>query len=154
MKLPVRDAIAYLLAALARALSPAFQRQLVRLCTRLVADVPQLGTAWVIRFSEPSRLAGPDSAAIDAELRQYGRFVRGRGHRQGEPGDPFEYRGVIKRNVLYGSFRRTDPRILAGTGTFVLKISPDSRRLTGHCTWYDNLLDDVWSSTYAWTRKG
>jgi hypothetical protein len=56
--------------------------------------------------------------------------------------------------VFYGTFKRTDSHILAGTGTFVLKISANSRDMTGHCTWYDNALDDVWASEYVWTRKG
>lgn len=76
------------------------------------------------------------------------------GHVQGEPGDPFVYRGSIKRNVFYGSFSRKDSPVLAGTGTFVLKILSDSRRLEGRCSWYDKILDDVWSSGYAWTRNG
>ena len=154
MTSPFRDLLAYILAALSRVLTPAFQRQLVRLCVSLFADLPQLSGAWVIRFAEPGPSGGDTVTAIDAELRQFGRFVRGRGHRQGEPGDPFEYQGVIKRNVLYGSFQRVNANVLAGTGTFVLNISPDSRGLVGHCTWYDNGLDDVWSSNYLWTRKG
>jgi len=154
MKRISQDALTYALALLARVLTPVFQRRIARLCVRLVADVPQLGTAWVVRFAEPSRSGPAKSDAIDAVLQQYGRFLRGQGHIQGQPGDPFEYQGTIKRNVFYGTFRRKDSHILAGTGTFVLKISADSRRLTGHCTWYDNLLDDVWSSKYVWTRSG
>lgn len=150
----IRDALAYLLAAAARLLTPALQRRLAQLCASLSADLPQLGSTWVVHFGEPGEDGGVQAAAIDAELRQFGPFVRGRGHRQGEPGDPFEYRGVIKRNALYGSYRRSRAHVLAGTGTFVVKISPDSRRLSGHCTWYDNALDDVWSSAYTWTRKG
>lgn len=154
MKRAIQDAVTYALASLARVLTPAFQRVIARVCAYLVADVPQLGTAWVIRFTEPCRSAPSKPEAIDAVLQQYGRFVRGDGHIQGQPGDPFEYRGTIKRNVFYGTFQRKNSHILAGTGTFVLKISADSRRLTGHCIWYDNLLDDVWSSKYVWMRKG
>ena len=61
--------------------------------------------------------------------------------------------GRIKRNVFYGSFYRKNERILAGTGTFVLKIIADSRKMVGRCTWYDSLLDDVWSSSYVWLRS-
>ncbi len=154
MKSIIKDIITYVLALIARVLTPAFQRQVARLCSHLVADVPQLGTSWVVHFRQPSRFGQSKANAIDAELQQFGRFLRGNGHVQGEPGDPFKYRGVIKRNVFYGTFRRRSSHLLAGTGTFVLKINADSRRMIGHCTWYDNLLDDVWSSKYVWTRKG
>ena len=153
MKQHIRDFITILLALLARVLTPALQRQVIRLCIHLAGDVPQLGTAWVVRFSNPTRSGSARKVSIDATLQQFGRYVRGRGHIQGEPGDPFIYKGVIKRNTFYGSFRRIDSHILAGTGTFVLKISPDSRRMSGHCTWYDNLMDDVWSSQYLWVRS-
>ena len=149
-----RDTITYLLALAARILTPKFQEGIRRLCIHLVADVPQLGTAWVVRFRDPCRNRYSQTRSIDARLQQFGRFLWGTGHFQGEPGDPFKYQGIIKRNVFYGSFRRRDSHILAGTGTFVLKISADSGRMTGHCTWYDNLLDDVWFSRYLWIRKG
>lgn len=153
MKRAIQDILTYVLALLARVLTPAFQRQIARLCLRLAADVPQVGTAWVVRFTEPWRSGRSRSRAIDAVLQQFGRFVRGDGHVQGHPGDPFEYRGVIKRNVFYGTFRRRDAHVLAGTGTFVLRISADSRSMTGYCTWYDNLIEGVWSSKYVWGRK-
>lgn len=154
MKLRIQDIIAFLIAFVARLLTPAFQQWLARLSTRLVADVPRLGTTWVVHFTNPDHRGGSKAKAIDAALQQFGRFVHGSGHVQGEPQDPFEYRGVISRNVYYGTFRRKDAHVLAGTGTFVLKIDPDSRRMTGRCTWYDNILDDVWSSKYVWERKG
>jgi hypothetical protein len=150
----IKDLITYALALVARILTPTFQRQIARLCVHLAADVPQLGTTWVVHFRQPHRSGGSKRTAIDATLQQFGRFLRGSGHLQGEPGKPFEYRGIIKRNVFYGTFRRKKSHILAGTGTFVLKISPDSRDMAGHCTWYDNVLDDVWASDYMWTRKG
>jgi hypothetical protein len=153
MRLLLRDAITYLLALAARVLTPAFQRQLARLCVHLFNDVPLLDAAWVVHFHDPSPTDAFTPRTIDAQLNQFGRFITGNGHIQGEPGDPFQYRGVIKRNVLYGTFRRKDSHVLAGTGTFVLKISPNSRSMRGHCTWYDNDLEDVWISPYIWTRK-
>lgn len=153
MKTIIQDALSYVLGLLASVLTPAFRRQIARLCLHLAADVPQLGTTWVVQFSEPWRSGRSRPEAIDAALQQFGRFVRGEGHIQGRPGDPFQYRGIIKRNVLFGTFRRKDSHVLAGTGIFVLRISPDSRRMTGRCCWYDNLLDDVWSSKYVWDRK-
>jgi hypothetical protein len=144
----------YALVTLARVLTPALQRRVIRLCLLLSGNVPQLGVAWVVRFANPARSGDARNLSIDATLQQFGNLVRGRGHVQGEPGDPFIYRGVLKRNAFYGTFRRVDSHVLAGTGTFVLKISADTRRMTGYCIWYDNLLDDVWSSTYTWARKG
>ena len=153
MNTQLQDAAVYILATLARVLTPAFQQWIARMCMHLSSDVPQLGSAWVVRFSDPRDCGRVKKVKIDATLQQFGRFLRGRGHIQGEPGDPFEYRGIIKRNVFYGSFRRTDCHILAGTGTFVAKISSNSRAMAGHCTWYDSLIDDVWHSDYDWTRK-
>ena len=154
MKSFLRDILTYVLAILARILTPALQRRVIRLCLHIANDMPQLGTAWVVRFANPTRSGKSRNLAIDATLHQFGRFVRGYGHVHGEPGDLFVYKGVIKRNTFYGSFRRVDSHVLAGTGTFVLKISPNTRELEGHCTWFDNILDDVWSSNYKWTRKG
>lgn len=152
MKLLLQDVILYVLGLLTRILSPSLQTLLARFCMLLVADVPRLGTTWVVHFREPSRTGNSNGNAIDASLQQFGRYVAGKGHCQGKPGDVFEYRGFIKRNVFYGSFRRVDSHVLAGTGTFVLKISPDSRQLSGRCSWYDNILDDVWSTKYNWSR--
>lgn len=153
MKQTFIDVLTYLAAAAARALTPAVQRKMIQLFLALAMDLPKLSGPWVIEFNELAPDGSVRLTAIDAELLQFGRYVRGRGHLQGEPGDPFEYQALIKRNVLYGSFRRSKGNMLAGTGTFVLKISADSRRLLGHCTWYDNLLDDVWSSSYTWTKN-
>jgi len=117
-----------------------------------MADVPRLAANWVIHFDDPCP-GGFRPAAIDTSLLQFGHQIQGTGHLQGHPGDPFEFRGLIKRNVFYGSFYRKDAHLLAGTGTFVLKIAADSRSMIGHCIWYDSLLDDVWSSKYVWTRS-
>lgn len=154
MKFTIQDIFTYLLALIAHAVSPALRRQLARVCSFAVSDVPRLDAKWVIKFRDPSTSIRHDALKIDASLQQFGRFILGDGHVHGEPHDPFVYWGVIKRNAFYGSFRRKDWRILAGTGTFVLKISADSRRLSGQCSWYDNVLDDVWASEYEWTRKG
>jgi|GEM_PF-4120831 len=154
MKIAIQDILTYVLAFLASALTPALGKQLGRLSGFVVSDVPQLEAKWVVKFSDPTTSLRQNSVKIDATLQQFGRFVLGNGHVHGEPHDPFVYWGVIKRNAFYGSFRRKDSRILAGTGTFLLKISANSKSLTGHCSWYDNVVDDVWSSEYEWARKG
>ncbi|GMW03105.1 MAG: hypothetical protein AMXMBFR84_42410 [Candidatus Hydrogenedentota bacterium] len=153
MKHSIYEAAAYFLAILARLLTPAIQRQLARICTRMVGDVADLESTWLVTFTEPSPKGKVRTQAIDATILQFGRLIRGTGHIHGEPGDPFEYQGIVKRNVFYGTFRRKDSHVLAGTGSFVLKINADSREMTGRCTWYDNLLDDVWTSKYRWKRK-
>ena len=139
--------------ALARLVTPALERRLSHLANYLIADVPRLEGAWVARFRDPRSNGVSEVVALDATLRRFGRRLHGAGHFQGRPGDLFEFRGLIKRNVFYGSFHRKDAHILAGTGTFVLKIAADSRQLAGRCTWYDSLLDDVWQSKYVWTRN-
>jgi len=149
----LQNIIAYVLALVARVLTPAFQRQIARLCMHVVGDVPDLDGARVVNFQDPTPSGRSRKRKIDASLQQFGRYVWGTGHVHGMPGDLFLYRGTIKRNAFYGSFRRVDSHILAGTGTFVLQISADSCHMDGHCSWYDNLLDDVWSSEYAWTRS-
>lgn len=153
MKQHLKDLITLTLALVARMVTPALQRKIMRLCLYLANDVPRLDAAWVVRFSDPTRLGRARKRCIDATLFQFGRYVRGRGHIQGEPGDEFIYKGEIKRNAFYGHFSRIDSHVLAGTGTFVLKISANSRQMDGNCTWYDDLLDDVWSSSYQWKRK-
>ena len=150
MKRLLQNAITYIFALIARILTPTFQKQIQRLCVHLVADIPQLGNAWVVRFKDPLGSRGSCTKIIDANLQQFGRYLWGNGHFQGEPGDPFIYRGIIKRNAFYGTFRRKDSHILAGTGTFVLKISADSKTMVGRCSWYDSFIDDVWSSKYIW----
>jgi hypothetical protein len=153
MKPLFQDIFAYVLAFIARIFTPALQRQIARLCMHLVNDIPDLDGAWVVAFADPLPSGRSRTRKIDASLQQFGRYVRGSGHVQGEPGDLFVYRGLIKRNAFYGTFRRADAHILAGTGTFVLQISANSRQLNGHCSWYDNFLDDVWSSSYSWNRN-
>lgn len=133
--------------------TPGLERRLSQWASRFDLDVPRIGGAWVLRYRLSQKVAGSDLRYIDAILHQFGRRVRGVGHVEGEPGDPFEYRGEIIRNTFSGTFRRKDRRILAGTGTFLLKISANSLTMTGRCTWFDSTLDDVWTSVYLWTRK-
>ena len=140
-----------LLASLA---SPAIQSYLKNWATNLAGDVPRIGSAWVVRLNNPTTTKTARQDLIDARLHQFGRRVSGIGFVQGEPGDPFEYDGFIRRNVFYGAFRRKDAHILAGTGTFVLKITADSRNMIGRCTWYESRIDAVWSSKYVWIRRG
>lgn len=154
MNFRIQDIFTYMLALVARAIAPALSKHLSRLASIFVSDVPRLEAKWVVKFANATASRNQNPTKIDATLQQFGRFIVGNGHVHGEPHDLFVYWGMIKRNAFYGSFRRKDSRILAGTGTFVLKISADSRHLTGHCSWYDNVLDDVWSSTYEWNRKG
>lgn len=91
---------------------------------------------------------------MDVALSQFGTRIRGTGHIQGEPGQPFEFQGRVKWNVFYGTFSRRDTHVLAGTGTFVLKIAADTKSMTGCCAWFDSLIDEAWMSEYQWTRKG
>ena len=154
MKNVFQDGLTYALALLARIATPTLKRQLSRLSLLIVSDVPRLGTTWTASFQDP---IGPGEIrvnAVDASFHQFGRYLWGTGHIQGEPGDPFEFRGLVRRNVFYGAFHRKDAHVLAGTGTFVLKIDADSRKMAGYCTWFDSILDDVWHSEYVWTRKG
>ena len=149
-----KDLITRLIELLAKLATPALERQLSRLATHLNSDVPQLEAAWVARFRDPLGAGESQVLAIDATLSQFGRRLHGIAHIQGHPGDLFDFQGFIKRNVFYGSFHRRDAHILAGTGTFILKIHADSHSMKGHCTWYDSLLDDVWHSEYEWNRSG
>jgi len=153
MKQALKDGLSYLLSVIAKAATPALERRLSEWSTSLFADVPAIGGAWVVSFREPLGVLSSNPQRIDAVVRQFGRRIEGAGHVQGEPGDPFQYRGRVKRNVLYGEFHRKNQRILAGTGTFILKIAADSRGMAGICTWFDSDLDEVWQSQYSWERK-
>ncbi|MFC1601296.1 hypothetical protein ACFL34_03005 [Candidatus Sumerlaeota bacterium] len=153
MKKGLQNLILNILALIARIAAPAVARQLQRLSMRIVSNVPKLGSTWVAHFRDPELPYGSREKKVDVSLQQFGRFVRGTGHIQGEPDRPFEYRGIIKRNAFYGNFMRDDPHVLASTGTFVLKINADSCRMLGSCTWYEGVLDEVWSSVYVWVRK-
>lgn len=146
--------IAQALGFLATLLTPGLLRWIVSVSQRYSdSSIPRVAGAWTVRFNEPTGRRGVVARAIDAELQQCGRYIHGRGHLQGNGGDPFRYQGMIKRNVLYGTFQRLDSHVLAGTGTFVLRISADSNTFVGQCTWYDNHLDNVWSSEYRWIRN-
>ncbi|HRI87259.1 MAG TPA: hypothetical protein PK869_03290 [Candidatus Hydrogenedentes bacterium] len=148
------DAISYAFSLAAHIAGPASRRQLSKFSLAISRDIPHIGTAWAVQFEDPTRQGSVRLRGIDANLQQYGRHIRGIGHIQGEPTDLFQYEGILKRNVFYGTFWRKNSHVLAGTGTFVLKVNADSRRMTGQCMWYDNTLDDVWLSNYEWNRKG
>ena len=153
MKNLCRDALTSILALLAPLATPTIERRLAKWAEHLIGDVPRLSAPWVVRFRWPMDRGGSRSDVLDVVLYQFGRQVHGYGHVQGEPGDRFEYRGAIKRNVFFGTFRRADGRMLSGTGSFVLKIAADSKTMQGRCGWYDSGLDDVWSSPYEWRRR-
>ena len=149
----LQNLIARIFSLLANLATPPVQRLLERWATALAGDVPKIGAAWVVKFNDPRAGKTARPCLIDARLRQFGRRVAGTGFVQGEPGDPFQYDGTIVRNVFFGTFRRKDSHILAGTGTFVLKIAADSGAMSGRCTWYHSRIDAVWSSKYIWTRR-
>ena len=149
----IRDIIAFALSILAKPAGAELRARLSRLSLWLLPDTPALGGAWVIRFRDPLPGGASRVRRIDALLNQYGRRVHGTGHVQGEPGDPFEYRGWIRRNAFYGEFRRRNRGVLAGTGTFVVKVAADGHRMLGRCGWYDSHLDAVWNSRYEWSRR-
>lgn len=149
----LRNSLAFALSLLGKAAEPALRSRLSDLACWIVPDAPRLAGAWVVKFRDPLPGGGARVRCIDAELTQYGRLVHGTGHLQGEPGDPFQYRGWIKRNAFHGEFRRRSRSVLAGTGTFVLKIAADGEKMEGRCGWYDSGLDDVWSSNYLWRRN-
>ncbi len=153
MKQRLQDAFAAILIIIARLATPAIERRLARVATFLISDIPLLDSAWIVRFYESTK-GETRRVDIDSVLHQFGRRVHGTGHIQGEPHEIFEYFGTIKRNVLYGTFRRKDAHILAGTGSFVLKIDAYSKTMKGYCVWYDNQVDGPWISKYSWRRKG
>ena len=149
----IRDAVAFILSILAKPAGTALRSRLSRLSLWFLPNTPALAGAWVVSFRNPLPGGASRIQKIDALLMQFGRRVQGSGHVQGEPGDPFEYQGWIVRNAFFGEFRRKTQNVLAGTGTFVVKISADGRELRGRCGWYDSDLDAVWSSRYEWVRR-
>lgn len=150
----LRDSLAFILLILAKMAGSTLRSQLSRLSIWLLPDTPALAGAWVIRFRYPLPGGASRVCKIDAVLTQFGRRVQGIGHLQGDPGDPFEYRAWIRRNAFFGEFRRKNRSIIAGTGTFTLKIFANGQTLDGRCGWYDSDLDSVWSSRYDWSRLG
>jgi len=142
----------FVLEALARAAWPSLRKRIARVVCDLLPDVPDLEGQWVAIFINPTKKQGTKRLSIDANLVQLGRSVSGTGHVRGNAGDLFHFQGTIKRNVFFGTFARRDAQVLAGTGTFVLKVMADSKALHGHCMWYDATLDGVWSSAYDWKR--
>jgi len=150
----LRDILALLLSILAKPAGAELRARLSRASLWLLPDTPTLNGAWVIRYRDPLPGGASRVHKIDAVLTQFGRRVQGSGNVQGEPGDPFEYQGWIRRNAFFGEFRRKRHSVLAGTGTFVVKIAADGQAMQGRCGWYDSDLDAVWSSRYEWTRRG
>jgi hypothetical protein len=148
----LNEILVLVLELIARAVWPSFRARIARWACELLPDVPRLAGHWVADFNNPTKGKGTKRLAIDASLVQFGRHISGAGHVQGHPADVFHFRGTIKRNVFYGTFARQDAQVLAGTGTFVLKVMADSKTLIGQCMWYDATLDGVWSSDYEWHR--
>ncbi len=140
------------LSILAKFAGPQLGKQFSNFSFRILSDVPDLRDGWVVRFRDPFPNSTTRVLKIDAVLTQFGHRVRGFGHVQGEPNDPFEYSGTVRRNAFFGEFRRKNRSILAGTGTFVVKIVASGREMNGRCSWYDSDLDRVWSSRYDWSR--
>lgn len=149
----LREIIAIVLEGAAHFVWTRLHGRLARMATTLLTDVPVLAGNWAATFRDPAP-DGVELLKVQVQLRQFGRNLRGCGHIVDHPGDSFRFQGTLKRNVFFGSFQRKDAHVLAGTGAFVLKVSPDSRRMAGSCMWFDGLLDDVWTSEYRWGRLG
>ncbi len=113
----------------------------------LFTDVPKIKGRWRVTVSEPGRLT---PQKLEVELNRFGRSVYGEGNLVGKREDPFTFTGEIRRQAFFGTFRRKKSRVLAGTGTFLLKILADDKSMTGHCNWYDKDLDNTWTSGYEW----
>lgn len=145
------EVLVLILELLARLVWPGLQDRLARWATALLPDLPLLSGHWLVQFEDASAKRTRPTK-IDADLRQFGRHVSGIGHIHGASADVFRFEGTIKRNVFIGTFARKDAHVLAGTGNFLLKVRADSRRLSGHCMWFDGRLEDVWVSKYEWNR--
>lgn len=148
----LKEWLVLLLEMTARFVAPRAEEKLARFACRLLPDVPLLSGHWTVEFRDPLPTGDSQAACLLVQLDQFGRRMTGRGFLRDQPSETFVFHATIRRNVLYGSYRRNDPHVLGGTGTFVLKITALSRRLEGQCLWYDALLDDVWVSPYSWNR--
>jgi len=153
MKSLFQDIFSYILLSLSKILAPKTGAALARLATQFSSDLPDLNAPWVIRFRWPAGAGRSQAARIDVTIRQFGKFIRASGHPEGEPDALFEYTGTIRRNVVYGTFRRKDSHVLAGTGAFIIKILADNRTLAGSCAWYASRPDAVWRSPHVWRRR-
>lgn len=151
MALRVNEFLALLLEMLAELVWPSLGRRLAGTAMGLLPDIPIIAGRWVGSFQDP-RPCGCVANQVHLELHQFGRRLRGTGHLEGAPGDQFEFRGRVKRNIFHGSFSRKDAHNLAGTGAFVLKVTAHAKTMAGNCMWYDGELDRVWESPYYWRR--
>jgi len=141
-----------ILRLLAKLVSSSLERRLEAWSARLTPDLPRLSGGWVVGFSYPKPLRGRGRDRINLTFKQFGARIDGVGHVEGMPDDPLVYEGRINRNVLYGTVRRKNRGVLAGLGTFVLKIGSDSRTLVGTCAWYQSRKDGVWASRIRLSR--
>ena len=147
----MNEFIAQVLQLVAACVWPRLRERLAVIAYDLLPDLPELSGQWVAHFHDPTP-EGSALLAVEVNLKQFGRSLRGEGRVLAQPDAAFNFRGMIRRNVFFGSFARQDTRVLAGTGAFILKIIADSRNLRGSCLWYDGGLDDVWVSPYSWRR--
>jgi hypothetical protein len=133
---------------------PLLEDRLAQWALRLLPDLPKLGNAWwTLEFYDPTASGTKKRQRVNVELKQFGSKIQGLGYLYRQPEDRFSFEGRLRRNVFQGTFQRDDHHVLAGTGSFVLKILAHSRQLQGYCLWYDGLLDQVWASEYHWKRK-
>ena len=127
---------------------PSTVRFLSNASSNLLGDFPKIEGDWEVEFTEHD---GSDKK-IELTIERFGKSVKGSGHIVGNSVDPFIFRAVLKRQVLVGNFRRSRS-VLAGTGSFLLKISADEKSMCGHCCWYENNIENICSSNYKWTKK-
>ena len=91
MKQAIKDLITHLIEVIARLAAPALERQLGRLASLFISDVPHLDGAWVVRFRDPLRSGKSRIVVLDTRLTQFGRRIHGSAHLQGRPADLFEF---------------------------------------------------------------
>lgn len=142
--------LAIISSLIAGALLPLLIQLVIETWNHLFADLPNLAGGWRAKFILPSE---PFEQEVEVKIKRYGRRIRGEGHVIGQSEDPFIYLGKIKRNTLVGTFERKKKSSLTGTGSFLLVISSDDKKMVGQCIWFSYATEDVWKSKYEWERK-
>ena len=144
--------IAFLLSIVASLIAGLVLKDVIRVLrdawNHLLSAPPRIEGDWEATFIEPDGT----SKTAQVTLKRLGRSIHGHGFITGSGTDPFTFTGRVERHALIGSFSRRRRRVLAGSGTFVLKILADDDEMRGACIWYDKDADEPWKCTYVWKR--
>tara|TARA_B100000315_G_scaffold169872_1_gene158479 strand:- start:1529 stop:2017 length:489 start_codon:yes stop_codon:yes gene_type:complete len=99
----------------------------------LFSDLPNIAGAWIAEFTEPVSSGSDHDSKEIINIKQFGRYIWGKGTGIDSMQRTFSYKAYLKRNVLIGTYKRIGSKRPSGSGAFQLISHGNDEVMNGKC---------------------